>query len=119
MGADEVDQYLAGVAEPHRSLLAALRSTIEHLLPGANESIAYGLPCFTINGTGVAGFGSYAKHCTYVPMSGSITTELAADLEGFSTSKGAVRFSVSQPLPAELVRKLIEARLREIDLRSG
>ena len=105
MSSDEVDAYLARVAEPHRSLLIDLRSTIALFLPDAEQGIAYGLPCFRIDGAGVAGFGSYAKHCTYVPMSGSITTELATDLEGFVTSKGAVRFSAAQPLPPELVRR--------------
>lgn len=111
----EVDAYLASAPEPQRSTLTIMRATIAALLPDAEEGISYGLPSFKVNGKGVAGFGSYANHCTYVPMSGSITTELADELADYSTSKGAISFAIDAPLPADLVKRLIDARLAEID----
>ena len=62
----------------------------------------------------MAGFASYTNHCTYLPMSGSITAELADELTGFVTAKGSIRFPTDEPLPAELVERLVEARRREI-----
>lgn len=114
MTAQDVDDYLAGVTEPHRSTLQSLRATIATLLPEAEQGISYGVPCFTVEGKGVAGFGCYREHCTYFPMSGSITAELASDLEGYVTAKGSIRFAKDEPLPAGLVERLIEARQREI-----
>jgi len=90
------------------------RSTIAALLPDADQVIAYGVPCFKIDGQGVAGFGVAKKHCTYFPMSGSITAELADELQGFETSKGSIRFPEDESLPRDLVQRLIEARQREI-----
>jgi uncharacterized protein YdhG (YjbR/CyaY superfamily) len=110
----EVDDYLAGVPEPQKATLTTLRAVIAGFLPGSDQGIAYGIPCFKVDGKGVAGFGSYANHCTYFPMSGSITTELAAQLQGYVTAKGSIQFAIDEPLPAELVRRLIEARQREI-----
>ena len=110
----DVDDYLAGVPEPQRSTLESLRAMLAELLPDAEQGIAYGVPCFKVGGKGVAGFGSYKNHCTYVPMSGSVTTELADDLAGFVTTKGSIRFPVDEPLPPQLVEKLVEARRREI-----
>jgi uncharacterized protein YdhG (YjbR/CyaY superfamily) len=114
MSLQEVDAYLAGVPEPQKATLAALRAVIAGLLPDAEQGIAYGIPCFKVDGKGVAGFGSYANHCSYFPMSGSITTDLAAELQGYVTAKGSIQFAIDEPLPADLVRRLIEARQREI-----
>jgi uncharacterized protein YdhG (YjbR/CyaY superfamily) len=84
------------------------------LLPEAEQGIAYGVPCFKVGGRGVAGFGWSTSHCTYFPMSGSITAELADDLVDYTTAKGSLRFSADGGLPAELVVRLVAARQAEI-----
>ena len=109
-----VDAYLAAVPEPHRTTLVRIRTTLSTLLPDAEQCIAYGVPCFKVDGRGVAGFGFYKNHCTYFPMSGAITTELADDLAGYVTAKGSIRFATDEPLPADLVERLVRARQREI-----
>ena len=114
MSEAEVDAYLAAVPEPQRSTLDQVRSTLAAMLPEAEQGIAYGVPCFKVAGKGVAGFGFYRNHCTYFPMSGSITAELADDLTGFATAKGSIRFPNDEPLSTDLVAKLVEARQREI-----
>ncbi len=118
MSAAEVDAYLESAPEPQRSTLQALRAIIVGILPEAEQGISYGVPAFRVNGRGVAGFASYAQHCTYLPMSGSITAQLAEELTGYVTAKGSVRFATDQPLPEDLVRALIDARLAEIQ-RTG
>jgi uncharacterized protein YdhG (YjbR/CyaY superfamily) len=114
MTSSDVDDYLAGVPEPQKATLEQLRSTLAALLPEAEQGIAYGVPCFKEGGKAVAGFASYPKHCSYLPMSGSITAELASELEGYVTSKGSVQFATDEPLPVELVARLVESRRREI-----
>jgi len=114
VSSQDVDDYLAAVPEPQKTTLEAVRATLAALLPEAEQGIAYGVPCFKEGGAGVAGFASYKNHCTYLPMSGSITTELADELSGFVTAKGSVQFPIDEPLPADLISRLVEARLREI-----
>jgi uncharacterized protein YdhG (YjbR/CyaY superfamily) len=114
MGSEQVDDYLEGAPEPHRTTLRVLRDTLAELLPGADETIAYGVPCFKVAGTGVAGFSYSAHHCTYLPMSGSVTAELAEELAGHRTGKGSVRFPADVPLDPALVRRLVDARRAEI-----
>lgn len=116
MSAQEVDAYLAEVPEPQRTTLAAVRATIEALLPGAEQTISYGAPTFKVRGKGVAGFAAFARHCSYLPMSGSVTAVLAAELSGYETTKGSVKFPIDLPLPDSLVRALVEARLSELGL---
>lgn len=47
-------------------------------------------------------------------MSGSVIGALADLLQGYDCSKGAVRFPPDRPLPAELVARLVQARVAEI-----
>jgi len=46
-------------------------------------------------------------------MSGSTVAALKAELRGYDTSKGTIRFQPEKPLPAALVRKLVKARIAE------
>ncbi len=109
-----IDDYLAGQPEPQRTTLAALRSTIAALLPRAEESIAYGAPAWKIEGTSVAGFAGFAKHCAYLPFSGAVTETLADELAAYTITKGSVTFAVDRPLPKAVVKKLVAARLAEV-----
>ncbi|MGD0525472.1 MAG: DUF1801 domain-containing protein [Polyangiaceae bacterium] len=108
-----IDDYLAGVPEPKRAALAALRRTIRSIVPRAEECISYRIPAFRLDGRIVAGFCARAKGCSYFPFSGSTLKTLAWELSGYSQTKSALHFSAEEPLPASLVRKLIKARVAE------
>ena len=113
VSAQEVDTYLRGVEEPKRSTLQALRRTILELLPEAEEVISYGVPAFRVQGKAVAGFAAFKNHLSYLPFSGSVLPQLADELHGYTMTKSALHFSVREPLPKELVRKLIAVRVEE------
>jgi uncharacterized protein YdhG (YjbR/CyaY superfamily) len=113
MSAAEIDHYLDGLDEPKRATLARLRQTILGLLPEAEQGISYGMPAFKVGGKVIAGFAAFKHHLSYLPHSGSVFPQLADDLEGYSTSTGALRFDIGHDLPAGLVEKLIEVRLRQ------
>src|SRR5262249_295582 len=97
-----------------RAALQKLRKAIKAAAPKAEECINYGLAAFRLNGKSIAGLGASANHLSYYPMSGSITNRLAADLAGYETGKGAIRFPVNKVRPAALVRKLVKARRAEL-----
>lgn len=114
MSSSEIDAYLASVPEPQRTTLGTLRATLRSVLPTAEEGMAYGAPAFRVEGKAVAGFAAYERHCSYLPMSGSVLTTLADEVAGYETSKGALKFPVDAPLPKALVTKLVAARQAEI-----
>ena len=109
-----IDAYLAEAPQPHRKTLTSLRKAIRRLLPRAEEGISYGMPCFKVDGKGVAGFAAFKAHCTYFPMSGSVVEALKEDLSAYEVSKGGVQFAATRALPSGLVKKLIKARLEEL-----
>lgn len=113
MSAREIDEYLDGLDETKRTTLAKLRQTILDILPEAEQGMSYGLPAFKVGGKTIAGFAAFKSHLSYLPHSGSVFPELSDELQGYTTSSGALRFGIGEPLPAPLVKKLIEVRLRQ------
>ena len=114
-----IDEYLAGVSADQRAALQRLRRAIQAAAPRAEEGISYGLAAFRLDGKPLVAFGATASHCAFYPMSGSTVAAHKADLAGYDTSKGTIRFTATKPLPVALVRKLVKARLAEIDGRQG
>ena len=113
MAAAEIDEYLDRLDEPKRSTLRRLRHDILAVIPDAEECISYAVPGFKLAGKTVAGFAAFKNHLSYLPHSGSVFAELTEELAGYEKSSGALRFPVDQPLPPELVEKLIAVRLRQ------
>ena len=113
MPPETVDEYLAGVDEPGRSTLAALRAVLLRLLPDAEEGIAYGAPAYRVGGKVIAGFSASAKHLSYLPHSGDVLATMGDAVAGYGTSKGALRFPLDEPLPEALVSQLVTARRAE------
>jgi uncharacterized protein YdhG (YjbR/CyaY superfamily) len=114
MTADEVNAYLAGLEDPKRSTLEALRRSIRAVVPDAEECISYGMPAFRVSGKVVAGFAAFKNHLAYLPHSGTVLAGLGDALSGYERTSGSLHFPVDEPLPDELVRRLVEARLAEL-----
>ena len=113
MSAAEIDDYLHHLDQPKRSTLSQLRRDILAVVPDAEQCISYAVPGFKVAGKAIAGFAAFKNHLSYLPHSGSVFPELADELAGYEKSSGALRFPVDQPLPTELVEKLIAVRLKQ------
>ena len=113
MAKQEIDEYLDSLDEPTRTALERLRATILELVPDAEQCISYGMPAFKVHGTVVAGFAAFKHHLSYLPHSGSVISELAAETEGYTKTKGSLHFAADEPLPKQLVKKLLEVRMAE------
>ena len=99
--------------------LEGLRRTILEIVPEAEEVISYGVPAFRLGGKAVAGFAAFKNHLSYLPFSGSVIEQLPNELDRYTTTKSSVHFSIDQPLPKALVKKLIQVRLADIARRAS
>jgi uncharacterized protein YdhG (YjbR/CyaY superfamily) len=107
-----VDEYLDTTPEPQRSTLVKLRAMLASILPDAEETIAYGVPAFKVDGTAVAGYAAAKRHCSFFPHSGSVISQVEpALLEGYDWSKGTLRFPVDKAPDEALIRRLVQLRL--------
>jgi uncharacterized protein YdhG (YjbR/CyaY superfamily) len=108
-----IDEYLAGVTPSSRALLQKLRKTIRSIVPEVEECISYRLPAFRYRGSIIAGFSATSTGCSYYPFSGTTLKTLAGAIDGYSKTKSALHFGPDKPLPAVLVRKLLQVRMAE------
>lgn len=107
-----IDEYLAPLSSEKRAALQKLRKDIRSAAPRAEECISYGIPAFRLGGRFLVAFGTAAKHVAFYPGSFPIETH-EAELKGFDTSKGTIRFPPDRPLSVTLVRKLVKARIAQ------
>ena len=114
-----IDEYLAQVQADQQMVLEKLRQTILAVAPGAEECISYGLPGFRLSGRSLVFFGAWANHCALYPGSSATLKNFRNELRDFQVSKGTIRFSTGEPLPAALVRKLVKARIAENNNKSN
>jgi uncharacterized protein YdhG (YjbR/CyaY superfamily) len=112
--AKTVEAYLARVPEPARTTLNKIRAAIRSAAPAeATETISYGIPAFKHNGV-LVWFAAFADHCSLFPTAAVIET-FKNELKGFAISKGTIQFPTDKPLPAALVKKMVKARVAQIE----
>lgn len=112
-----IDDYLRTVPEDRRRALEDLRMKIRSVVPDAQECISYRIPAFRVQGGVVAGFQATQNGCSFYPFSGSVLKAVADLTRSYEQTKSALHFAPDSPLPATLVRRLIQSRLSEIDSR--
>ena len=115
----DIDAYLAGLPPEMRAALEKLRKAIKAAAPNAEETIGYQMPAFKYEGKPLAYFAAFTKHCSFFPSSTAVINAHEEDLRPYSLSKGTVRFPPDRPLPAALVRKLVKARIAEIEAQAA
>ena len=108
-----VDDNLSKLPEDQRRVLLSLREAILSVIPDAEEVISYGVPMFKLNGKGVIAMSAKKDYCSLhlmsPPLAKSMESELKKYLKGVT-----LHFTPDQPLPVELVKKIVKARLKEM-----
>jgi uncharacterized protein YdhG (YjbR/CyaY superfamily) len=111
-----IDEYLAAVPEPARSMLKKMRAAIRSAVPPeATEIISYRIPAFKHKGV-LVWFAGFSDHCSLFPTA-SVIDAFKNELKGFSTSKGTIQFPTDKPLATALVKKLVKARVAQSERR--
>ena len=108
----DIDQYIAGFPPDVQKLLQKIRMTIRKAAPDAREAIKYQIPTFTLNGN-LIHFAAYKKHIGLYPVprgSGEFKDELSA----YEGGKGTARFPLDEPIPFDLIGRIVKYRVREM-----
>lgn len=109
-----IDEYLAGLPADEAEALERVRRIVLEAAPGAVECFSYGMPAFRFEKRVLVAFAARIGHLALYPMSGGIVAAFADDLAGFDTSRGTIRFQPGNPLPDELIRRIVRIRIEEI-----
>ena len=106
-----IDEYIAASSPEVRTILERIRLTIRGAAPDAREIISYRMPAFTLSGI-VVYFAAFRNHIgLYPPVSGDPLIEKA--IAPYAGKKGNLRFPVNQPIPYDLIERIVKLRLKQ------
>ena len=101
-----VDSYLLELPAYQRERAEALRGLILRTAPEAVEYFAYGMPAYKLRGKPLVYFAVYTNHLGVYALPAA-HAEFAAELASFKQGKGSVQFPWAQPLPLELIGRMV------------
>ena len=106
-----VDEYIATFPADIQAILQQIRLTIHEAAPGAVEAISYQMPTFKQKGN-LVHFAAFKKHIGFYPASSGIE-HFKDEAASYVTSKGTLQFPLNQPIPYDLVRRIVIFRVQE------
>ncbi|HJV99765.1 MAG TPA: DUF1801 domain-containing protein [Arthrobacter sp.] len=109
-----VEESLAALPEPQRGSLQRVIGMARTMVPEAVEGMSYGMPALKLDGKPLIGVVAAAKHLSVFPFSPAVIDAVAGRLEGYSLSKGTIRFTPEHPLPDDVLEDIIRLRRAEI-----
>jgi uncharacterized protein YdhG (YjbR/CyaY superfamily) len=107
-----IDNYLKNINPIQRAELERIRAIALEMLPGAEETISYGMPTIKYKGKSMIGFDAHSNHIGIYPFSGHVIGQIK-ELDRYAQSSGAVQEKLDDLLPKELIQKIIEVRLEQ------
>ncbi|MHB8113081.1 MAG: iron chaperone [Bellilinea sp.] len=105
-----VDEYIAQLPENVQQIMTKIRAVIKEAAPMAEEKISYGMAGYYLNG-GLIWFGGYKKHIGIYPRTAGMVA--LKEVTAYKGTKGSVHFPLDQPMPYDLIRKIVETRVAE------
>ena len=106
-----IDEYVAMFPTNIQDVLEKLRRVIRESAPGAEEAISYKMPAFKLNGI-LVWFAAFKNHIGFYPKASAIEA-FKKELSAYEISKGTIRFPLDKPIPLDLVRRIVQYRVKE------
>lgn len=107
-----IDDYIAGFPKDIQAILQKIRRTIRKAAPDAEETISYQMPTFTLKGHYLVYFAAHKNHIGFYPTP-SGTEKFQKELAVYKGGKGSIRFPLDQPIPFDLITKIVRFRVKE------
>lgn len=110
---NDIDHYIAGFPQEVQVLLEQVRATIRAAAPQAVEVMSYGIPTFDLGKVHLVHFAAFKQHIgLYATPTGH--EAFAEELSVFKQGKGSVQFPFSQPMPLDLIGRIAQWRVEEV-----
>jgi len=110
--AESIDEYIAEFPPETQQLLEKMRALIKSSAPDATETISYAIPTFDLNGRHLVHFAGYERHIGFYPVPSAMEA-FKDELAPYKSGKGSARFPLGQPLPEDLIRRIVVFRVGE------
>ena len=106
-----VDEYIASFSPEVQEILQKIRAIVRKAAPEAEETIKYQMPTFIFKGNLVY-FAAFKNHIGFFPKASAIEA-FKKQLSSYQTSKGTIQFPIDEPIPFDLVKEIVQFRVRE------
>jgi len=109
---ENIDEYIAGFPGNVQEKLTQIRNIIKKAVPDAEEKISYAIPTFALNGRNLIHFAGFKNHIGLYPAPRE-DSAFSKELSKFKGGKGTVQFPLDQPLPVDLIVRIVKFRVNE------
>ena len=106
-----IDEYIKNFPKDIQEILEKIRQIVKELAPAATETIAYQIPTFKLN-KNLVHFAAFKDHIGLYPTP-SGTTKFAKELAPYKHAKGSIQFQLNEPIPYDLIKKIVAFRVEE------
>lgn len=117
-GPESVEEYLAALPATVQEIIGVLRSAIRSAAPGSKETFRYRIPIFVHHGH-LVGYAAYQDHYSLHLMSPGLMERFSDELGPYGKTTATIHFSYDDPLPRDLVYRLVKARMAENEAREN
>jgi len=107
-----IAEYIGAFPKEIGMILQRMRQTIREAAPGAEEAISYQMPTFKLNGKNLVHFAAFGNHLGFY-LTPSGIEEFKKELGPYKGGKGSVQFPLDEPVPFDLVRRIVLYRVQE------
>lgn len=109
-----INHYIKSFFPEIQKILESMRQTIKEVAPDAQEAISYQIPTFKLNGKNLVHFAAFKNHVSFFPTASGVEA-FEKQLQDYVTSKGTIRFPLDKPIPLDLIRKIFQFRVKEVN----
>jgi uncharacterized protein YdhG (YjbR/CyaY superfamily) len=107
-GFESVNEYIASFPNEVQEVLSEMRGLIREALPAAEEKISYQIPTYTVDGKAFIFFAAWKTHVSLhaIPL---LDEPLESEVAPYRSGKDTIRFPLQDPLPGDLVTRIVTA----------
>jgi len=111
-----IDEYIGGFSKDVQTILEQIRATIKAAAPDAEEAIRYAIPTFTLKGN-LVHFAAFKNHIGFYPAPTGMEA-FQKELSGYKSGKGSVQFPLDEPMPLDLITKIVHFRVEQMQKKA-
>lgn len=107
-----IDQYISSFPEDVQIILETIRQSIRKIAPSAREKISYRVPAITLNDTNLVYFAAWKHHIALYPLP-AVDEAVERELAPYRAAKSTARFPLSEPVPYDLIERLVALLIQQ------
>ncbi len=111
---ESIGEYISTFPKATQKILEEIRQTIHQSAPEAVESIRYAMPTFRLLDTNLIHFAAFKNHIGLYPSPSGVNA-FKEVISKYVHAKGSIQFPINEPIPLDLISKIVKFRVQEVE----